>query len=435
MQPCYNVDMAIRWTQITVRLGDLQPWADNPRVSSNAQAERILRSMDAYGQALPVLVSPSLQVLDGHQRLSALLTRYGPDYTLAAWQSDRELTDAERRELVLALHNATGSWDWDTLANWEPETLTDWGFDEALRDVLKRDLKAVDELLASLADEPPEDPGAQIDRAEELRAKWGVEPGQLWRIPSKAADGEHRIICGDCTDADTVARVMMGELAAMVWTDPPYGVRYGDKIAANNPMGYKPRNIQNDSLSDDDLRALINRALRNAADNSSDGAAIYVAAPPGRPLPTIISAFVGSGFEFRWHLVWVKNSPVLSRADYHFRHENILYGWRRGQAHRWYGGRREHSVFEYPRPQRSDEHPTMKPPALVAHMLRNSSQVGDVVLDTFSGSGTTIVACEQAGRLGRGVEIEPKYVAVTLERLAGMGLEPELVEPLGVDNG
>lgn len=302
---------------------------------------------------------------------------------------------------------------------------------EELLQVVHSDDERVQQMMADIAKsehlqfgaEPPADVEPQIDKAEELRIKWGVETGQLWQL------GEHRLICGDCTDKMVVDRVMAGEKARLVWTDPPYGVKYGDKLEAANPMGYRVRTIQNDDLPADKLEEFIRSALKNAADVSVDGAAIYVASPPGTPLPALIASFAGSGFEYHWGLIWLKDQLVLGRGDYHFKHENILYGWKPGAGHYFTDDRTQTSVFEYPRPKRSEEHPTMKPVELVEHMVKNSSELDDIVFEPFSGSGSTLIACERLSRKCRAVEISPAYVAVALQRWADVtGKTPVILE-------
>ncbi len=171
-------------------------------------------------------------------------------------------------------------------------------------------------------------------------------------------------------------------------------------------------------MTAEELEPFIRSVLTNCATHSVKGASIYVACPAGTPLPTLISSFVGSGYDFRWHLVWVKDQIVLSRADYHFKHENILYGWKGDGAHYFTDDRKQSSVFEYPRPKKSEEHPTMKPVELIMHMVTNSSKRGDVILEPFCGSGSTLIACQNLGRKGRGIEISPAYCAVTLERMS-----------------
>jgi DNA modification methylase len=240
--------------------------------------------------------------------------------------------------------------------------------------------------------------------------------------------GEHRIICGDCTDEVIIKNVMGSDRARLVWTDPPYGVNYGAKLEDANPMGYRVRMIENDNLPPAELEVFIRSALKNCCDYSLSGGAIYVACPAGTPLPTLIASFVGSGYTFHWGLIWLKDQLVLGRGDYHFKHENILYGWKEDAAHYFVDDRKQTSVFEYPRPKSSEEHPTMKPVDLVAHMISNSSRVGDIVLEPFSGSGSTILACEREGRKCRAIEISPAYVAVSIQRwVDATGGVPELM--------
>lgn len=415
--------MSITWTPVRMRLSALKPWERNPRQMSKKAAERLLRSWREFGQVQTIAIGPDGEVYDGHQRLSALRSVHGGDYEVLALQASRSLTEDERERLVLLLHaGALGEWNWDALANWDAETLLDSGFDETMRDILQRDMKALDSLLESLDVEDgvgaPEDPGAQVDKAEELREKWGTELGQLWRIPSKSVPvGEHRIICGDCTDPQVVEHVMQGEKADAMWTDPPYGVEYVGRTK-------DALKIQNDSAGG--LGSLLRGAFGVANGVLSDGAAIYIAHPAGALQLVFGDAILQAGWHLHQTLVWVKDRMVLGHSDYHYAHEPVYYAWK-GRGRKWYGGRDKISVFQVERPSRNAEHPTMKPPELVEAMLANSTKRGNVVIDPFLGSGTTIVAAERIGRLGRGVEIEPKYVAVALERLAQMGLQPELI--------
>ena len=240
---------------------------------------------------------------------------------------------------------------------------------------------------------------------------------------------KHLLIVGDCTDAAVVERVMGQDKAEMVWTDPPYGVSYGDKLEASNPMGYRVRQIENDSLKPEELEEFIRSCFRICADFTVAGAAIYSACPPGTPLPRLIAAFTDSGFDFHWGLVWVKDQIVLSRADYHFQHENILYGWKPDGAHNWTGDRKQSSCMFVDRPKRSEEHPTMKPVELIEIMLKNNSNRDGIVLEPFSGSGSTLIACERLGRKCRAVEISPAYVAVAIQRWVDVtGGTPELLQ-------
>jgi DNA modification methylase len=391
-------------------------WEQNPRFSTVAQAKRIIESEKKFNQVVPFIVAPfnadgKALLYDGHQRASAWLTVYGPEKTMDAMQADRELTDEEHRELIVTLHaGATGAWDWNQLSAWDTKELQEWGFDKSLLKEWNTDATNLKELLNSEQETIDAEP--QIDRAAELLEKWGVKTGDLWKI------GNHKLLCGDSTKREDVKRVMDGDKASLIWTDPPYGVSYGDKLEEANPMGYRVRQIENDNLPSGELEIFLRSALKNVAEFSVSGAAIYVACPPGTPLPALIASFAGSGFEYRWGLVWLKDQIVLSRADYHFKHENILYGWKPDGAHYFTDDRTQSSVFEYPRPKKSEEHPTMKPVGLVQHMIRNSSEKGNIVCDVFGGSGTTMIASENEKRLCRMIELSPAFSSVVLERMA-----------------
>lgn len=405
--------MNVNWRNEKRKIRELIPYVANPRQITKKQAEDLKESLRKFGFADPIIINQDNTIIGGHQRKKVLeeLLNADPDFEIDVRVPDRELSIDEMRELNVRLNKNVAGWDFDTLANnFELDDLLDWGFE-------KSDLD-----LDLWMPEPPDDVAPQIDKAEELRVKWGVETGQLWQL------GNHRIICGDCTDRATVERVMGGDKAEMVWTDPPYGVSYGDKLEASNPMGCRVRQIENDSLKPDELEGFIRSCFRICADFTVAGAAIYSACPAGTPLPRLIAAFDDSGFDFHWGLVWVKDQIVLSRADYHFQHENILYGWKPDGAHNWTGDRKQSSCMFVDRPKRSEEHPTMKPVELIETMVKNNSNRDGIVLEPFSGSGSTLIACERLGRKCRAIEISPNYVAVAIQRWVDVtGGVPELV--------
>lgn len=269
-------------------------------------------------------------------------------------------------------------------------------------DVLKMLDDIAEKERLEYAKKEPVDAEPQIDRAAELNEKWQVVTGDLWQI------GEHRLLCGDSTRREDVERVMAGEKAVCMWTDPPYGVDYVGKTK-------DALTIENDGA--DGLLGLLTAVFAITNDILVDGAPIYVAHPPGALQMVFDKCFVDAGWKFHETLVWVKDSMVMGHSDYHYKHEPIIYGWK-GKNRFWYSGRDQVSVFEIARPKVSAEHPTMKPPELVEACLRNSTINGDLTFDPFIGSGTTMVACQNLSRKCRAIEISPNYCAVILERMS-----------------
>ena len=247
--------------------------------------------------------------------------------------------------------------------------------------------------------EPKELPGE--DDVPEAPEEPITRPGDLWVM------GEHRLLCGDATNADDAARLMGDVLACWMWTDPPYGVDYVGRTKA-------ALTIENDGAAG--LRNLLDVAFAVAEGVLADGAPVYVAHPPGVLSLVFGQAFEAAGWHYHQGLVWVKDTMVLGHCDYHYKHEPILYGWR-GKNRVWNAGRDQVSVFEIERPKRSEDHPTMKPVELVAACIRNSSKAaGDIGYDPFCGSGTTIIAAEKLGRRCYAMEISPAYVDVSVRR-------------------
>lgn len=385
-------------------------WREHPK----AQADALLGVLKEVGIAGALLAYRSerqggaLVVIDGHLRKDAAPTKW-PVLVL-------DVND-EEADYLLATH--------DPLA---AMATADAGALDALLSSVNSGEAAVQQMLADLAEgaglyqpkDAPQDAEPQVDRAEELRQEWGVEPGQLWRLPSRTPGQEHRLICGDCTDAGIVARVMGGERAEMVWTDPPYGVAVGDKNKYLNSIGPANRieeNLQNDTLDEPALVAMLCRAFDLAIAHCTAGAAWHVAAPPG-PLHVLFGQVLKERGIWRQTIQWVKNNATFAPlgVDYHWRAEPIFYGWLPNAAHRFYGGRKQDTVWEIDRPLKSPEHPTMKPVELVQRAIANHSQEGEIVLDVFGGSGTTLIAAENLSRQCRAVEISPAYVSVALER-------------------
>jgi len=402
-----NAGLGLGWANRIVGYGEQAPSEllandKNWRIHSQSQKDALSGVLQEVGIVQNVIVNRrNGMILDGHLRVTLAINEGQASVPITYV----DLSEDEER-LVLATFDPIGAMAVADKGKLE-ELLRSVSGGAAIQAMLD-DIAAQHKIV--LAPDTREDHPEVISRADELQAKWQVQRGQIWLL------GKHKVMCGDSTNADDVARLMQGEKARLTWTDPPYGVNYGAKLAAANPMHYRVRQIENDNLAPAELELFIRCALTKVADASLPGAAIYVACPAGTLLPMNDAIKMGSGFDFHWGLVWVKDQLVLGRGDYHFKHENILYGWKPDGAHYFTADRTQTSVFEIPRPKVSDEHPTMKPLDLVARMVENSSKHGDIVLDPFLGSGTTLIAAEKMGRICYGMEIAEAYCAVVLQR-------------------
>jgi len=401
-----------------VRANDLVPnpknWRRHPKVQANAL--RGLLNEIGIADALLVRELPDgrLQLIDGHLRADTMPDEEVPVLVL-------DLNEAEADKLLLTLDPlaAMASADGERLGALLDSLRTDDPAIQVLLDELRAQEGMLLENLNDLADPDP-----QVDKAEELRSKWGTEAGQLWQA------GLHQLICGDCRDPDIVGRLFeQGQKFRVLGSDPPYGVDYAGKNELLNRTDrgnriQKP--IANDELEPAAVAAMFRDALKQALAFAAKGAAVYATVPSGTLLPYFIAAFNDSGFSFKHLLVWVKNHFVIGMSDYQQRHEPVLYGWREDGPHFFIPDRCQSSVFEVDKPHASGLHPTTKPVALMARMIANSSRPGEIVYDPFCGSGSTIVAAAQLKRVGFGCELDPAYLAVELERLAALGLKPEL---------
>ena len=401
----------ISWTTKRVKLKDLIEWNKNPVKISKRDAHELSKSIDKFDHVIPYVAaappnsSGKLPLLDGHQRkmIELQINKVPPDRVVDVRIPSRRLTDRERREIVVRLRKNTGEFDFDKLANnFDVPDLLEWGFSE-------KELQFEGFEIGESIDAEP-----QIDRAAELLKKWKVKTGDLWQI------GEHRLLCGDSTKREDMERVMGGERAELFVTDPPYGVSYADKNRFLNAIG-RPNSIEepieNDHQTVSEMAGLWLSAFKNAYVFCDDGCAYYICSPQGGELMMMMMMMISdAGFLLKHSIIWVKNQFVIGRSDYHYKHEPLLYGWKKG-GHKFYGDRGECSVWEISKPHDSNDHPTMKPVELFERAIKNSSQNGGVILDVFIGSGTTLVACENIHRKGCGIEISPAYCAVTLERM------------------
>lgn len=415
----------LTWRNEQRRLGDLLEWEQNPKRLTEEAAESLQTSIRKFGFAVPILIDPDGEIIDGNQRhrLLAMMDEYGPDAVVDVRVASRKLTWDERREFVIRLVEAQAEWDFDALANiYEPEELAEWGFTSF----------DFEDFMPPVYDTGEDDGAEHMERADELQKLWMTERGQLWRIPSRNTDGVHYILCGDSTSRDDVNCLLQGVQPRMVFTDPPYGVAIGAKnrlLQSVQKAGRTLHDIVGDSLDSDKLYALLRDAFTVTRAVMADDASLYCTAPQGGDLGLMMLLMMAdAGLPVRHVLIWVKNQPTFSlgRLDYDYQHEPIFYTWKK--KHHFFG-RGEHttSTWFIDRPRASKEHPTMKPVELVINALLNSTEELWPVYDPFLGSGTTLVACERTSRVGYGMEIEPRYVAVALQRLADMGLTPELI--------
>ena len=404
----------------------MEKYHKNPRTLTKKQGDSLRASLEELGDLSGIVHDVnSDEIVGGNQRseimnvnLCEIELAYewdAPDVqgTLAGgyllWKGKRyayrrvSWTPEQCEKANVVANKAGGNWDFDILANdFELTDLLEWGFEPFELGIEEPKPKAGD------------DTAPQMNRADELRVKWGVELGQIWQL------GAHRIICGDSTDVNVVVRLMAGEDAEMVWTDPPYGVGIGVKNARLNALDYYGRDggdLLNDALSEPEISEMLTDAFRCAASVCKPGGAWYITGPPG-PLHVLTGKVLKDMGIWRQTITWVKNSPTIvpMTVDYRWQAEPVFYGWLPGAGHRFYGGRSQSTVWEIDRPHASPEHPTMKPLELVERAVRNSSNADELVYDPFVGSGTTIIACENLGRKCMAVELAPGYVAVSLER-------------------
>lgn len=387
--------------------------AYNPRTMPAEARKRLARSIREFGFVDPVIARRSDGlVIGGHQRLVAA-QELGLATVPVIFLDD--IDDQRAAALNIALNNPAeqGMWDMPKLAG-ILSTLDAEGFDATLTGF---ELDEIERLLAPVAGGLL--PGADEDSVPD------PPPTPVTQLGDTITLGSHRLVCGDATTEQAWAAVLDGESPGAMWTDPPYGVNYGEKNAMlNRTRGVGSRAgsnrietpIINDGGSKDDLRTLLRSALSLAWTKCRDGAVWYVAAPAG-PLHL---EFREHGHElqvWRQTLAWVKTTGfVLGRSDYHYRHEPILYGWKEGAAHTWHGGRSQDTVMEVPRPRANKLHPTMKPVALIQRCIENSTDQKELVCDPFAGSGSTLIACEASNRRARLIELSPAYCDVIVSR-------------------
>ena len=362
-------------------LKELKPAAYNPRKKlkkGDKEYEKIKQSLLKFGYVDPIIVNEDLTVIGGHQRLTVLKDL---DYETAKCVIV-DLPKEDEKALNIALNKITGQWD------------------EALLADLLLDLHEppeIDDILSNVHDkELSED---EFDVEEELKKPTVSRNGDIWQL------GKHRVICGDSTKAETYKQLLDDRKANLVVTDPPYNVDVEETAGK----------ILNDNMSDGDFYQFLLSMFTQVENHMEDDASIYVFHADTEGL-NFRKAFKNAGFYLSGCCIWKKNSLVLGRSPYQWQHEPCLYGWKKKGKHQWFSDRKQTTIWEYDRPKSSKDHPTMKPIQLMAYPIQNSSMRGTIVLDPFLGSGSTLIAADQTGRICYGIELDEKFVDVIVKR-------------------
>jgi len=374
----------------TLPIGKIKSNPNNPRTIKDDKFFKLVQSLKdlpEMAKVRPVVVNQDMVVLGGNMRLKAMKEAGWKEVPVEVvdWDEDKQ------RQFIIKDNVGFGEWDWEMLANqWDAEQLEDWGLD------------------IPAFDDPKELQAEEDDYEMSDEIKTDIVLGDLFEI------GPHRLLCGDSTDSDAVAKLMDGQKADMCHTDPPYNINYegGSK---------KREKIANDKL--DDFPKFLYDVYTTISTSLKKGGAIYIWHASSET-HNFIQQFLNAGFLFKSYIVWNKNNSTFGRSDYHWKHEPCIYGWLDGASHNWYGDRKQTTVWDIERPSRSDEHPTMKPIPLCSKPIENSSKVGDIVLDAFLGSGSTMVAAHQLNRKCYGMELDPKYCQVIVDRM--LKLDPTL---------
>jgi len=386
----------------TFPAADLIPYARNSRTHNEEQIAQIMASIKEFGFTNPILIGGDNVIIAGHGRLLAA-QRLGLKEVPVIRLPD--LTETQRKALVIADNKIAlnAGWDEEMLAL-EMKELEESDFNLDILGFSEDELKELENF-----GEPQTEAKSEEDEVPEAPVEPITKRGDVWIL------GEHRLMCGDTTMFDDVRKLMRDDCAAMIFTDPPYNVNYGSTM--KDSIRYHAgtlggRKIMNDNLGDG-FPQFLTDSLSNLL-MFCQGAA-YVCMSSSE-LHTLYNAFIAAGGKWSTFIIWAKNTFTLGRADYQRQYEPILYGWNADKPHYWCGDRDQSDVWEYNKPVKNDLHPTMKPVELVERAVLNSSKSGDIVLDGFGGSGSTLIACEKNNRKARLMELDPKFCDVIVKR-------------------
>ena len=376
-----------------LKIEQLIPSDYNPRKDlkpGDAEYDKLKRSIEQFGYVEPVIWNKTTgRIVGGHQRLKVLIDMGITEVECVVV----ELTETKEKALNVALNKISGDWDKDKLALLIAD-LQGSDFDVSLTGF---DPSELDDLFKSSIKDGLHDDNFDVD--EELKQPPVTKLGDLWTL------GRHRLVCGDSTKAETFAVLMDDRKANLVITDPPYNVNYEGSAGK----------IKNDNMANDAFYNFLLAAFQNTEAVMADDASIYVFHSDTEGL-NFRRAFSDAGFYLSGCCIWKKQSLVLGRSPYQWQHEPVLYGWKKSGKHQWYSGRKETTIWEFDKPKKNGDHPTMKPIPLLAYPIMNSSMSNTLVLDPFGGSGSTLIACEQSDRSCATIEIKEKYCDVIVKR-------------------
>lgn len=372
---------------------DLLPADYNPRKDlkpGDPEYEKLKRSLEQFGYVEPVIWNKATgRVVGGHQRLKVLIGMGITEVECVVV----DLPEDKEKALNIALNKISGDWDKDKLAVLIAD-LQGTAFDVSLTGF---DAAEIDDLFKDTLKDGVKDDNFDVDA--ELKEPPITKPGDIWTL------GRHRLVCGDSTKPETFDLLMAGAKANLVITDPPYNVNYEGSAGK----------IQNDNMGNEAFYEFLLAAFQNTAAIMADDASIYVFHADTEGL-NFRRAFADAGFYLSGCCIWKKQSLVLGRSPYQWQHEPVLYGWKKGGKHQWYTGRKETTIWEFDKPKKNGDHPTMKPIPLLAYPIMNSSMSNTLVVDPFGGSGSTLIACEQTDRSCNTIELDPKFCDVIVKR-------------------
>lgn len=376
-----------------VDVDKLIPYVNNARTHSKEQINKLRASIREFGFINPVIIDRDYNVIAGHGRILASKEE-GIDKVPCVFVD--YLTDAQKKAYIIADNRMALDADWDEeLLKIEIESLKDEDFDLSFTGFDESELLDLfgDDSKGKVEDD-------NFDLSSALEKASFVEKGDVWTV------GKHRLMCGDATSKEDVQTLMGDTKGNLILTDPPYGVSFKSSSGLT---------IENDSMKNDEFYNFLLSAFKNMADHLEKGGSAYVFHADTEGL-NFRKAFVDSGFHLAGCCIWVKNSLVLGRSDYQWQHEPVLYGFMQNGKHRWYSDRKQTTIWNFDKPKKNSNHPTSKPLDLLSYPISNSTQENAVVIDTFGGSGSTLMACEKMNRICYTMELDEKYASVILRR-------------------